>query len=109
MCILNLVTRLVELPEITYGISLDRNRPWWPSGLSRYSNSSRVSAADPGLNPAQGVNIHRVPSFYWPRLSHSTRKAVPHIANIESEALDGSRRIRWSKKKSRQNNKKCVL
>ena len=23
------------------------NRPWWPSGLSRRSNSSRVAAEDP--------------------------------------------------------------
>ena len=30
------------------------NRPWWPSGLSRRSNSSRVAAEDPGSNPAWG-------------------------------------------------------
>ena len=29
-----------------------QNRPWWPSGVSRRSNLSRVAAEDPGLNPA---------------------------------------------------------
>ena len=33
------------------------NRPWWPSGLSRHSNSSRVAAKDPGLNPAWGIHF----------------------------------------------------
>ena len=27
------------------------NWPWWQSGLSHHSNSSRVAAEDPGPNP----------------------------------------------------------
>ena len=34
------------------------NRPWWLSGLSRHSNSSRVVAEDPGLNPAWGIYLY---------------------------------------------------
>ena len=30
-------------------------QPWWPSGLSPHSNSSRVAAEDPGSNPDWGM------------------------------------------------------
>ena len=36
-------------------IKIENNRPWWPSGLIRRSNSSRVAAEDPGSNPAWGM------------------------------------------------------
>ena len=37
------------------------NRPWWPSGLRRHPNSSRMPPKDPGSNPAWGKNIYMVP------------------------------------------------
>ena len=44
----------IELSQKSYlQISVVKNLPWWPSGLSCCSNSSRVAAKDSGLNPAQ--------------------------------------------------------
>ena len=39
--------------------TLYTNRPWWPSGLGRVSNSSRHSLKDPCLNPAWDYDIDR--------------------------------------------------
>ena len=35
-----------------------KDRPWWPSGLERVSNSSRHSLEDPGLNPTRGMYLY---------------------------------------------------
>ena len=37
------------------------NRPCWPSSLSHRSNSSRVAAEDPLLNPAWGMYVKLPP------------------------------------------------
>ena len=48
------------LENLVYKYTTDY-RPWWPSGLNRRSNSSRVAAEDPGLNPAWGMYM----VLYW--------------------------------------------
>ena len=40
--------------------TISQDRLWWPSGLSRRSNSIRVAAGDPGWNPTQGMD-----KFIW--------------------------------------------
>ena len=45
------------------------NRPWWPSGLGRVSNSSRHSLEDPGLNPCSGLH-------YWSLRSRKNFVAI---------------------------------
>ena len=51
------------------------NRPWWPSGLERVSNSSRHSLEDPGSNPARDYNIDR---------SRSESEMACHYSNSRS-------------------------
>ena len=51
--IVNLLTKKVIWYPNFFFINVVPKRPWWPSGLSHCSNSSRVAAEDPGLNPAQ--------------------------------------------------------
>ena len=53
--IVNLLTKKVIWYPNFFFINVVPKRPWWPSGLSHCSNSSRVAAEDPGLNPCSGL------------------------------------------------------
>ena len=45
--------------EFNQKIKKQIKRQWWPSGLERYfSNSSRESLEDHGLNPTRGKNLY---------------------------------------------------
>ena len=46
------------------------NRPWWPSGLERASNSSRFSLEGSGLNPAWGIAAVSYFSVHMFRICH---------------------------------------
>ena len=53
--ILYLLTKKSYLVPKIFFINVVPKRPWWPSDLSHCSNSSRVAAEDPGLNPCLGL------------------------------------------------------
>ena len=69
---------------------LQLNRPWWPSGLERVSNSSRCSLKDPGLNPARGMIIYMDEFTLHTEFSTNKHAKVPHHGFLAQRLMAGS-------------------